>query len=452
LILGLLLVPAAVGAQAPATSPIPRPATPEGIRAFPTPAQVVGREITLEEAVAIALENQPQILARLGDLEAAKARVDQAFSAMLPQLSTLGFSNHGYSREVTDLSPGSSTSSDYSWRPGGRLALSQRLYDFGKTSAATAEARAQAESARERVETDRDRVALAVKEFYFNLLFAKRLVSVQEAALERADLNLRSARGFFEVGTRPKSDVTRAEVDVANARVDLIRARNAVALARTALNTFMGIAVNHPTEVKDILAYERLAFDVSSLVDEAFRRRPEYRTARFETEAAEAAVRRAYRDFFPEVFGVGTVGGSHTRLTTGEDVSTNAYDWEVGVELRWSIFDGGNKIARHTEAKATLEATRARVREVELQIWREVEDAYVDVVAAEARIGAALKGVESAQENFRLSQGRFDAGVGTIIELTDAQLALTRAQNVEAQALADYRISVARLERAIGRR
>ena len=87
------------------------------------------------------------------------------------------------------------------------------------------------------------------------------------------------------------------------------------------------------------------------------------------------------------------------------------------------------------------------MRDTELTIWQQVEQAYVNLISAEEQIGAAQKAVESAQENFRLSQGRFDAGVGTIIELTDAQLALTQAQSTQAQALTDYRLAIAQLER-----
>ena len=87
--------------------------------------------------------------------------------------------------------------------------------------------------------------------------------------MDRAELNLKSAKGFFDVGTRPKFDVTRAEVDVANARVALIRAQNAVSLARIGLNQAMGIAINAPTRVKDILAYEPVKFDRETLVSEA---------------------------------------------------------------------------------------------------------------------------------------------------------------------------------------
>jgi outer membrane protein TolC len=324
-----------------------------------------------------------------------------------------------------------------------RISLSQVIFDFGKTFASTEAARRLAEQAQEDVELQRQLITLTVKESFININFARRLIRVQEQALERADLNLRSARGFFDVGTRPKSDVARAEVDVANARVDLIRARNAERLARVALNTAMGIPADTPTEVQDILVYHAMTIDRTQLLSQALGQRPEYKQARLRVDEADARMRRAFRDFFPDISAGGFYGAAR------EDLNEI---WEVGLALSWTIFDGGNRIARLRETKASVEAEKSRVRATELDISRDVEQAHLNVTEAQERIGAAQTAVASAQENFRLAQGRFDAGVGTILELTDAQLFLTQAQNTEAQALADYRIAVARLERAIGRR
>jgi outer membrane protein TolC len=324
-----------------------------------------------------------------------------------------------------------------------RVSLSQLLFDFGKTFASTEAARRLSEVAQEDVELQRQLITLTVKESFININFARRLIRVQEQAVERADLNLRSARGFFEVGTRPKSDVARAEVDVANARVDLIRARNAERLARVALNTAMGIPAETPTDVQDILFYQTVALDRTQLQGQALAQRPEYKQARLRVSEAEARARRAFRDFFPDINGVGSYGAARSDLNA---------EWELRLELSWSIFDGGNRIARYRETRANIEGAQSRVKALELDISREVEQAYLVVNEADERIAAAQTAVASAQENFRLAQGRFDAGVGTILELTDAQLFLTQAQNTEAQALADYRIALARLERAIGQR
>ena len=126
--------------------------------------------------------------------------------------------------------------------------------------------------------------------------------------------------------------------------------------------------------------------------------------------------------------------------------------WELGVALNWNIFDGGHKIARYREALASLQSAQAQMRSEELTIAQDVEQAYLNVGAADEQIQAARAAVAAADESFRLAQGRFDAGVGTILELTDAQLALTQAQSTEAQALANFHIAIATLERALGRR
>src|SRR5213079_2267269 len=404
-------------------------------------APIAGRILTLEECIAIALEAQPKIQATLYNYAAARYRVTQALAPLLPQLS-------GSVTATQSQSSASTTSSSTSRQqfPDTFLAqvqLSQLLFDFGKNLAATEAARKLAEVAVEDVELQRQLISLAVKEAYTNILFAGRLIRVQDQAVQRAELNLRSAKGFFEVGTRPKSDVARAEVDVANARVDLIRARNALRTARVALNTAMAIDVDTPTDVQDNLVFEAVGLDRGKLRTESLKQRPEYRQAKLLVGAAEATERQTFRNFFPDISGTGSYGGTQPQLNES---------WTLGLTFSWSLFDGGNRLARYQEAKANLEGAKQRGKSTELAIIQNVEQAEIAVEEAQERIQAGQALVASAQENFRLAQGRFDAGVGTILELTDAQLALTQAQNTETQALADYRIARARLDRAVGLR
>jgi outer membrane protein len=184
-------------------------------------------------------------------------------------------------------------------------------------------------------------------------------------------------------------------------------------------------------------------YEPKNLLNETFARRPEYKQIKAQYEQADYTVKQQFRNFFPNVVAQGTYGSA------GSDMN-EAYSY--GLQLNWTIFDGGNKIALYKQAIAQRDAALARVRDTELTIWQQVERAYVTVQQAEEAIGAAQKGVESADENFRLSQGRFDAGVANIIELTDAQLALTTAQSQVAQALAAYWIATVELDRFVGRR
>jgi outer membrane protein TolC len=430
-----------VRAQAPAAPPAPPPARPTPPPDSPQ-AKVFGRVLSVDDAVAIALETQPSIQARIADYAAAAFRVDQALSPLLPQVT--GAWTVARAQSVPTVISGA-TRTDISWNTAmvARLSLSQVLFDFGKTWASTEVARRLAEVALEDAELQRQLVTQTVKEAFTNINFAQRLIRVNDQALQRAELNLRSARGFFEVGTRPRSDVTRAEVDVANARVEVIQARNAERLARVALATAMGLPPTTPLQIEDNLIYQPITLDPARLLEEALRQRPESRQARLQADAAGSQVRRAFRDFFPDITGGGFYGAQRTDFSE---------IWELNVGLTWPIFDGGNRIARYREAKANVDAAQARVRATELDVAREVEQAQSNVIETQERIQAAQVAVASAQEKFRLAQGRFDAGVGTILELTDAQLALTQAQVNEALALADYRIALARLDRATGRR
>src|SRR5712692_10336450 len=411
-------------------------------------APIAGRILTLDECIAIALESQPSIQATLSDYAAARYRVSQALAPLLPQLSGLATATRTQSIFLTTSTTTGQTIQTPSTRQLSdtfiaQVQLSQLLFDFGKNLAATEAARKLAEVAVEDVELQRQLISLTVKEAYTNTLFSQRLIRVQEQAQERAELNLRSAKGFFEVGTRPKSDVARAEVDVANAKLDLIRAKNALRTAIVALNIAMAINVDTPTQIVDNLVYQPLTLDRQQLRGDSLRQRPEYRQAKLRAAAAEATERQTFRNFFPDISGSGAYGGTQSQLNES---------WTLGLTLSWSLFDGGGRIARYQEAKANLEGARARVQSTELDIVQNVEQAEISVEEAQERILAAQALVASAQENFRLAQGRFDAGVGTILELTDAQLALTQAQNTESQALADYRIALARLDRAVGRR
>jgi outer membrane protein TolC len=425
------LLPVVALAQAPAARTIP----------------VTGRALTLDDCIAIALEAQPAIQATLYDYAAARARVREAFSPLLPQLSGSVTAIRSSSTGPTTLTTGRTVTVQVNRQLSdtflAQVQLSQLLFDFGKTLAATQVARKLAEVSAEGVEVQRQVIALTVKEAYTNILLAQRLIRVQEQALERAELNLTSAKGFLDVGTQPLSTVVRAEVDVANAKVDLINARNALRIARVALNTAMALDASAPTEITDNLEYEPTTIDRAALRSEALRQSPEYRQAKLQSAAAEAGVQAATRNFLPNVSGTGSYGGSQLDLNP---------TWLLGLAFTWNIFDGGNLIAALDAAKANLGAANARVKVAELTLIQNLEQAEIAVEAAQERIGAARTLIASAQENFRLAQGRFDVGVGTILELTDAQLALTQASNTEAQALADYRIALAQLDRAAGRR
>jgi TolC family type I secretion outer membrane protein len=406
----------------------------------PTPGQI----LRLDEAVAIALRLQPTITASQQTEVATQARIGEAWAAWRPKVDWVTSAGRSQvfssSQGKTVQSSGGST----------QLQASQLIYDFGKTGATIDQAKAGARVANAQLVQTRQLVVQNVKTAYYNLLQARRLVRVAEANLARSELNLRSAQGFFDVGTKPKSDVTKAEVEVANARVAIIQVRNQVALAQTTLINAIGLQSTTPLEVEDILGYEPVTLDFPALLQEAIASRPELRQAQAQIDSAQSAVTVARAGYLPTLNVTGSYGG------LSSDPALNLFangseSWAVTGNLTWNLFQGFLTTNQVKETRALLEVARANYASQELQVRLDIEQAYLNVLEVSERIGATDKEVQSAQENLRLAQGRYDAGVGTILDLTDAQLSLTNAEADQVRALTDFRVRMATLDRVLGR-
>ena len=430
----LLCLPGAspVGAQGGGAPPVAVTA--------PAPGQI----LTLAQAVALGLRQQPTIAASQQTEVAALARIGEARSAWLPRVDWL--TSVGRAQGFSTSQGKSIQSSNASTQ----IQASQLIYDFGKTGSTIDQAKAGVQVANAQLVQTRQTVVQNVKVAYYNLLQAKRLVRVAEANLARSELNLRSAQGFYDVGTKPKSDVTNAEVQVANGRVALIQARNQVAIAQTTLVNAIGLPTSTPFEVEDVLGYEPLTLDFPALLQEALANRPELRQSRAQIDSAEAAFKGARAGYYPTVNVTGSYGGltndpAFNLLTSGSE------NWSITGNLNWNLFQGFFTASQVRETRALLEVARANYSSQELQVRLDVEQAYLNLLEVSERIGATDKEVEAAQENLRLAQGRYDAGVGTILDLTDAQLSLTNAEADQVRALTDFRVRVATLDRVLGR-
>ncbi len=397
------------------------------------------QSLSLQEAVALALRQHPSIKAAEAGSVAADARIPQALAGFFPRVDATVASQRSHGTSSIS-GPTTSTSNN------SQLQLTQKLWDFGKTGALVDEAKANATVSQEQVDLAKNLVVLNVKTAYFGLLQSQRLATVNEEALATAELNLKSAQGFYDVGSKPKSDVTTAEVGVAQARLNLIQARNNLRIAEITLDNALGLPADSRVQVQDILSFQAVKLDLSQLREEAYRNRPEMRQSRAQVAAAQAQLRGARDAYFPDLSGVASVGRS------GDDFPPQNDNWLLGVTLSWNLFQGFFNAARLRETRANVEAAQQNLDTLALQVRLQVEQAFLAVAQAEESIDAAAKGVESAKENLRLAQGRYDAGVGTALELSTAQVALTQAEVAQVQALAAHKTAQATLDNAVGRR
>ena len=425
----------------------------------------------LDEASQTALRQQPAVLSAQAEREAATGRAIEARSTLLPQVTAIAAYQriHGASRiatttNVTPTGTGTATGTGSTTAPGtggttvtgsGTFDLwnfgasaSQIIWDFGQgwDHWRAADRLVDAQRATER--STEAQVLLNVRRAYFQARAQRALVGVANDTLVNLQKHVEQIQGFVASGTRPEIDVLQARTDVANARVQLINAENAYELAKVQLNQAMGTSDPTDYDVGDEALGPVRGEDggPEPLVTTAIQNRPELVALDRQRESEEMTV-RAYKGGYGP-----TLSASGGLFETGTSLDQLGPTWNVGATLAWPIFQGGLTTGLVHEAKANLDATRAQLEAERLQVRTDVEQSFLSLRAAKATVDAAQEALANARERLRLAEGRYQSGVGSIIELGDAQVALT---NAAAQAIqADLSVASARAQllAAIGQR
>jgi outer membrane protein len=410
-----------------------------------------GTRLTLRECVDTALKNQPSIRAAQWHVNAGSGRETQAASPYFPQVSaSTGYSeNHALGGAF-----GESVTKSYTTT----LSVNQLLYDFGKTGNALDAARWGTRSSQQDLERIVQEAVLNVKQAYFALLQAKQLVLVEQKTVEQSESHLKQAQAFFRAGSKPRFDVTRAEVDVNTARLGLINANNSVRVRTIALNNAMGIDPGTATDIDDAFPPAAEVPSLEKAQADSLKDRPELMKTEADIEAAKARVRTEESNYFPTLSANGAYNwASGTQdlgqLPNGIPLQGNVQNsWNAGVMLSVPLFQGGLTRGRVSEARADLIALEIQRDAANQSILLDVNQAYADMDGAKLRIDVMESSLQKARENLELAQGRYEAGIGPYIEVTDAQLSAVHAETDHIQAQYDYQLSVARLLKAMGRK
>jgi outer membrane protein len=433
--------------------------------------------LTLGDALATAERNQPQIRQAHANTEAALARVGEARAPLLPQLSAQG----SYTRSTTNSAPcaaasvgvfsgcnvgtsmggglggGAAAASSSSWSPqsdgvSASVTLSQTLWDNGGQLARWRQfvSTAEAQEATERA--TRLSITLSVRQSYFTARADKELVSVARATLADQDRHLMQTEGFVRVGTQPEISLATARTNRANAQVQLINAENNYEVAKAQLNQAMG--VEGPTDYdvgnEEIAALVNEDASVEVLLDEALKNRPEFVSIDKQVQAQDLAIWAAKTAYGPGLTASTQLLDRGTAVN-GNPFSNSFWNWSFNLSVSWNLFSGGLTWYSVKEQKANLEALRAQRDLLRQQTRLQVEQARLAVRAAKAALAASDEALINAKEQLKLAEGRYNAGVGNVIELTDAQVAATTAAGQRVQA--EYNVSSARaqLMQALGR-
>ena len=435
---------------APKTQTTPLPPTIELPPPPSIPSDVPNRPLSASEAARIALRHQPNVTIAQSDITAAQGRTQQARSGLMPRLGV----GAGYTRTQTISSQSSGSTGGTTGTGGGSSVtvsgyqasgnLSQLLFDFNHTRdqvRQSAELETAATANLTRVQSD---LVLQVKQAFYTYTQDLRLVTVNENNVRNQQSHLALADARQKSGLGLPIDVVRAQTAVADAILNLNIARNNASVSRVILAQTMGIDPRTPINANETGEPVVAGDDVNALVTSGMRQRPEVLQAQATLRSAQFGVSAAKTTNAP------SVSANLGIASRGSDFPPRNDSLSLGATIQWNPFDGGLTAGRVKEARANVEVAQAQLTNAQLGVTSDVSQAYLNLRTAEQRVQTSDIEIANATEGVRLAEGRYSAGVGTFIDVIDAQTALLTADTNRVNAQSAVNQARAALNRAIG--
>jgi outer membrane protein len=432
----LLAALAATAVAQPAAPTLPPGPPPAGATAPATGPEV----LTLERAIEIAMNQQPSLRQSRAQLEAAHARVDQARVIRRPTVDLSASLSTGSTSQFTAATGRAGPEFfSHSESTGLGAQASWRIYDFGLTDANITAAERSAEASQAALGTSVLDIRNSVELAYFAAVANRRLVQVAEATVRSEDLHLEQARRFVAAGAKDPIEVAQAQSRDANAKSALAQARSNEASALANLRSAIGWIDPANSPIVSASWPAPLAADppdLATLVDAARKHRPELVQLDKLLLAADASVAAAEAERRPVLS-----ASASTQWSPGSDNWSPEPSWTAGLALSWSLFDGGRSAADARVARANL-ASAAAQRDAQLvSLTSQLDLSRAQIVANRANVAASTEAVASARAQLRLAEARYAQGLGSQIELADAQTAITTSEGNLVQA--EYQLAVA---------
>lgn len=400
------------------------------------------RAVSLEEAIRLALDHQPQLVIAKSQLIASRARLTESNASYYPQLSP----NIEYRSSRSSYHIGGQTVTQTDDRSEASIALRQLIFDTGKRELSVQAARNNLRAAELSFQNTRQTVILNVTVAYYDVVRRRELLRVQEATVERAKTTLEATKAFAEEGTVRRIDILQAEADYGNARVQLGIARNDLRLAEIALRNAIGLeTTDDVTASADAPSEPPEAHDKRSAQDyaaDALKNRPDLLRDLAYLEADRASERIARIVAGPQV---------QADFTAGYRIDPDRGDNQLLLAtLTYPLFDGGTTKARVRAASESVKQTQQQIELSRRDIHLAVEQAYLTREEARERVAAARSAAEAARANYEAASEGYKEGVGTVVDVITARTQLVTAETNMVQTLYDYLVADARLQRAVG--
>jgi outer membrane protein len=393
------------------------------------------RPLSLNDCVATALRNNPQLISSAQGIVSARAGLTKTRSSYYPQLALSA--TEGFARDASTLS-GTQTQAD--------LDLTSRLTLWRRgREESVAESKATLEASERSYASTVQGLLSQVAGDYYAVLAARQLVGVAEAGVGSAQAHLDQVKARIALGATAEVDAFTAESDLAQAQLDLIDARSTLRTTFAQLKNSMGVA---PESVFDIseepVAEAKPIPSLQEAVRIGLEDRPEILAGRASARASRYALAQARirRGPVPEI------GAEYAQGYTDWEARDPA--WDVLLSLSWPLFDGYATKADVIAAEAGVRQSDAGLQQSINQVGLEVENALVEVERTRERLNGTAKSVTAAEASLAAAEGKYRQGVGILLEVTDARVAVTNARASQVRARYDYQTALVSLQRAMG--
>jgi outer membrane protein len=421
-----------------------------------------GEKLTLEHAIELTLHNHPLGLEMKSEALAANERVGEARAALLPQVYSAAdylrssdnpignttYLNPGWLPRITGTLHGGSANPSQTFSSTnnylGGVAVQQYVFDFGRVRGLVEERDEEAHVAWFQAQATELDLIFEVAQRYFALLAAGQKVKVYQKAIEQRSEQFHAAQVKASANLTPQIDVLTAQAALARAQTDLLEVSDERDIARVALNNAMALDRNAPDyELADVLTYQPVSGGLESFFTTAIASRPDLHALEAAARASGAQIKQARSDYFPSV---GATAG-YSAMGTGLPAANN---FNVGLMVTWPIFNGFSTTHHVEEAKATQNAVRYSIEDLEQHIWLDVKSAYLQLQTSVEVIHQAEATLAASSGQLELADKRYNAGLGNIIELTDAERFYIQDDAAYVDALYGYSVAKATLDRVTG--
>ena len=434
-----------------------------GLAVAQAPKQVVtaldSEALTVEQAVSLALERNPQILTARARTEVVEGQIKEVKARAFPSIGvnatgdrwwnhaffdTAAFSDIGFPSEFQDsLAPTGFNTLNFG------VSMTQPIYTAGKVGTALKLARVERDGAGVDVSRAEQDVKVQVVRAFYNLLLAEKQLEIAQDTLTQRQRHLDNAKTRFQGGVATEVDVLRSEVSVANARPDVIRAENGIRYARSVLNTLLARPADFRTQAIGNLEFKKqVPPQMAQVVAAALADRPELQRLRINEQEAELQKRLAKAE--SRVSLDLTSQYSYSARSPSNIVMPNSTNWSVGVKVNLPLFDGGRRAGLVEQAIANEKIVKFTRNDTEDQVHLQAQTAADELRRAELTVEAAQASVSEAERVLNMMEQNYQYGAATTLDVQDSQTAVSLARMNLFQSLFDHTVARAQLRYVMG--